>query len=58
MYELCLLDYVRFMAGWGFWGNDGYARKRAMSVLQQLDGGSPKSEKDYADAVYAAYPLP
>eukprot|EP00551_Chaetoceros_affinis_P005469 CAMPEP_0203668718 /NCGR_PEP_ID=MMETSP0090-20130426/5275_1 /ASSEMBLY_ACC=CAM_ASM_001088 /TAXON_ID=426623 /ORGANISM="Chaetoceros affinis, Strain CCMP159" /LENGTH=474 /DNA_ID=CAMNT_0050533225 /DNA_START=68 /DNA_END=1489 /DNA_ORIENTATION=- len=36
-YELCLLDYVRFMAGWGFWGsNVDYAERRAWSILQQL----------------------
>jgi aminoglycoside/choline kinase family phosphotransferase len=35
-FELCLLDYVRFMAGWGFWGNARWAQRRARQVLGQL----------------------
>jgi len=36
-YELCLLDYVRFMAGWGFWGsNVNYAESRAWSIIESL----------------------
>lgn len=58
MYELCLLDYVRFMAGWGFWGNDRYARQRATGLLRCLDGGKPTTEDGYVRAVYDRYPLP
>jgi aminoglycoside/choline kinase family phosphotransferase len=35
-FELCLLDYVRFMAGWGFWGNARWAQRRARQVLGRL----------------------
>lgn len=61
MYELCLLDYVRFMAGWGFWGNDRYARQRATSLLRSLDGaigGKPSTEEGFLEAVYSRYALP
>jgi hypothetical protein len=33
-YDLALLDYCRFMAGWGWWGNAGWARSRARALLQ------------------------
>jgi aminoglycoside phosphotransferase (APT) family kinase protein len=33
-YELALLDYCRHMAGWGWWGNAGWARARARALLQ------------------------
>jgi hypothetical protein len=33
-YELALLDYCRFMAGWGWWGNAGWARARAKELLR------------------------
>lgn len=36
-YELCLLDYTRFMAGWGFWGNGEWAGDRTREVLKRLD---------------------
>ena len=32
-FELAVLDYVRFMAGWGFWGNSGWAERRAREAL-------------------------
>lgn len=32
-FEVSLLDYVRFMAGWGWWGATGWARKRALALL-------------------------
>lgn len=35
-HELCLLDYVRFMAGWGWWGNARWAQRRARQVMGQL----------------------
>ncbi len=35
-FDLCLVDYVRFMAGWGFWGNVGWAQSRTRQVLDRL----------------------
>ena len=35
-----MCDYSRFMAGWGWWGNDDYAQGVALSVLERLDGGT------------------
>jgi hypothetical protein len=33
-YELAIVDYVRFMCGWGFWGsNSDYAWNRAKQIL-------------------------
>jgi hypothetical protein len=58
MYELSLIDYVRFMAGWGFWGQDRYAQKRALGLLDGIDGGKLLKENEYVNAVYAKYPLP
>jgi len=37
-YELCLVDYVRFMAGWGFWGsNCSYASSRVKSIISEIE---------------------
>ena len=48
-YELCLLDYVRFMQGWGLWGNTCYAQQRARELLRAVDGGRPDlSPSDYS----------
>ena len=54
-YELSLLDYVRFMAGWGMWGNTEYAEQRAMELLQRIDGGVCLSPAEYEIAVRAMY---
>lgn len=35
-FQLALLDYVRFMAGWGFWGNVSWAKRRAREYLSEL----------------------
>eukprot|EP00879_Flechtneria_rotunda_P025419 GHRR01027012.1.p1 GENE.GHRR01027012.1~~GHRR01027012.1.p1 ORF type:complete len:337 (+),score=117.66 GHRR01027012.1:452-1462(+) len=35
--DLCVADYVRFMAGWGMWGNHHWACRRARQVLKQLE---------------------
>lgn len=35
-YQLALLDYVRFMAGWGFWGNSSWAKKEAKKYLNEV----------------------
>ncbi|ETV95095.1 hypothetical protein H310_11378 [Aphanomyces invadans] len=32
-FDWCLLDYVRFMAGWGFWGNYDWAIRRTKPLL-------------------------
>ncbi|KAJ3260091.1 hypothetical protein HK103_001167 [Boothiomyces macroporosus] len=35
-FDLCLLDYVRFMDGWGYWGNSRWAIKRTQQLLDSL----------------------
>ena len=35
-FELALLDYVRWMAGWGYWGNSDWAVKKARVTLQKI----------------------
>lgn len=35
-FDLCVVDYVRFMAGWGMWGNVQWAKQRTQQVLRQL----------------------
>ncbi|EFN58473.1 hypothetical protein CHLNCDRAFT_140492 [Chlorella variabilis] len=35
-YRLALCDYVRFMAGWGFWGNTSWASTKARQFLGEL----------------------
>ena len=36
-YELALMDYVRFMAGWGFWGSQSqYAKERVFSLMRSI----------------------
>ena len=35
-YELCLLDYLRFMAGWGMWGNVRWLRERCKHILPRV----------------------
>ena len=32
-WELSILDWYRFMAGWGFWGNDRWVEKRAKEIV-------------------------
>ncbi|RKO86998.1 hypothetical protein BDK51DRAFT_10330, partial [Blyttiomyces helicus] len=32
-FNWCLLDYVRFMAGWGWWGNHRWAVERTRHLL-------------------------
>jgi aminoglycoside phosphotransferase (APT) family kinase protein len=43
-YELCLLDYVRFMAGWGMWGNTRWATVKAKAAMKQLPELLKKAE--------------
>lgn len=32
-WELAIVDWYRFMAGWGFWGNDSWIEKRAREIV-------------------------
>lgn len=34
-WELAVVDWYRFMAGWGFWGNDDWITKRAEEILSK-----------------------
>lgn len=34
-YELGVLDFCRFCAGWGWWGNSGWAKQRVKEILQR-----------------------
>jgi len=48
--ELAFCDYARFMAGWGYWGND--VSRRVVAVLNRLDDGKDLgSEEAYDEAV-------
>ena len=63
-YKLALLDYVRFMAGWGFWGsNSGYAENRTRALLREIakkgnEASSPQklSKKEWRSAIYSYFP--
>jgi hypothetical protein len=57
-YELCLLDYVRFLQGWGLWGNTDYAEARCLQLLDFLDGGKCLSAEEYRVALRARYAHP
>lgn len=37
-FELCLLDFVRFMAGWGWWGADDWATTKARKYMAKRFG--------------------
>jgi aminoglycoside phosphotransferase (APT) family kinase protein len=34
-YSLAVADFVRFMAGWGWWGATGYAEKKTRAFIQR-----------------------
>ncbi|KAJ3176700.1 hypothetical protein HDU87_004839 [Geranomyces variabilis] len=34
--DLALIDWVRFMAGWGMWGNSAWAERKARQALAKL----------------------
>lgn len=54
--DLCFVDLVRWMAGWGFWGND-FLIPRAKLILDKLDSGKMLSdENEYKKAVALVYP--
>ncbi|KIP07804.1 hypothetical protein PHLGIDRAFT_406193 [Phlebiopsis gigantea 11061_1 CR5-6] len=33
-WELAIVDWYRFMAGWGFWGNDRWVQRRAKGIVK------------------------
>jgi hypothetical protein len=35
-YRVALCDYVRFMAGWGFWGAVGWAQRRCRQAMGEV----------------------
>lgn len=35
-FELCVADFVRFMAGWGYWGASSWADEKTNKVLERL----------------------
>jgi hypothetical protein len=67
-YELALVDYMRFMAGWGTWGtNCGYAEERSVEILKNIASSWSKGdarsksllsmrEHDWRDAIDEKYP--
>ena len=56
-YELALMDMVRFLAGWGMWGNSNYACQRVKALLRTLDRGELMSEQQYRVALDRQYPI-
>jgi hypothetical protein len=42
-WELSIVDWVRFMAGWGFWGNDRWATRRAKEIVGGWESGKWQS---------------
>jgi hypothetical protein len=50
-YELALVDYMRFMAGWGLWGNTNYIEQRTDEILFRLDQGKALQPEDYRTAL-------
>ena len=38
-YEWCLLDFLRFMAGWGLWGAAGWCEQRTRPLLDRISLG-------------------
>ncbi|EKM55030.1 uncharacterized protein PHACADRAFT_142873 [Phanerochaete carnosa HHB-10118-sp] len=36
-WELSIVDWCRFMAGWGFWGNDRWVERRAKGIVESWD---------------------
>lgn len=39
-WELAIVDWYRFMAGWGFWGNDGWVERRAREITSKWNADS------------------
>ena len=42
-WELAIIDWYRFMAGWGFWGNDGWVEQRARQIAANWAEDQPSS---------------
>ena len=41
-WELAIVDWYRFMAGWGFWGNDRWVERRAREIVERwAEAGFP-----------------
>ena len=38
-WELALVDWMRFMAGWGCWGSSGWVEKRAKEIIKNWEEG-------------------
>ena len=55
-YELALIDFVRFMSGWGFWGNSNYACERVRALMLTLNRGKKLSESEYRNILAIQYP--
>lgn len=36
-FKLAVCDYMRFMAGWGCWGNSSWVARRAKQYLAELE---------------------
>jgi hypothetical protein len=36
-WELTIVDWCRFMAGWGFWGNEKWVKRRAREIASRWD---------------------
>ena len=70
-YELALVDYVRFMSGWGMWGsNCDYAEDRVKEILNlvihEWSAGKSRhknvklmdlSSEEWREAIFERYPL-
>ena len=58
MFEVSVVDYVRFLKGWGGGKNyDGFADWRAELVLEKVDQGKVLSETDYINRVDSVFTL-
>lgn len=39
-WKLSVVDWYRFMAGWGFWGNDDWVERRAKEIVEAWTTGA------------------
>ncbi|KAL4248865.1 Protein kinase-like domain superfamily protein [Abortiporus biennis] len=42
-WDLAIVDWYRFMAGWGFWGNDVWVTRRAKDIVRKWEKEPDKS---------------
>jgi hypothetical protein len=54
-YDICLLDYLRFMAGWHIWGNSVYVTERCTDLLNEFDPDQTLSSDGYTDLLLTKY---